>query len=51
MNVKTVIKKLGRITIAMAIMLATVNVNTCCWFAAYQPELPKNAEKLSKIKR
>lgn len=42
-------KHAGKVMAALAIMVVTYNVNTCCALYAYQPKLPENAERFKKI--
>lgn len=44
--------KLGKLLTplaAVALLITTVSVNTCCSLVCYQPELPKEARKLRKF--
>lgn len=34
---------------AVALLITTISVNTCCTLVCYQPELPKNAQKLRRF--
>lgn len=34
---------------ALALMVTTTNVSTCCWFILGQDKLPDNAKKLRKF--
>lgn len=53
MNKKQFFKKLstGMLTsmAAMALMVTSANVSTCCWFILGQDELPEEAKKLRKF--
>ncbi|MGN1153729.1 MAG: cyclic lactone autoinducer peptide [Candidatus Gastranaerophilaceae bacterium] len=44
-----VFNKFGAIFAAMALVVTTVNVNSCCFWITNQPELPANAKKLRKF--
>lgn len=44
--------KLGKLLTplaAVALLITTVSVNTCCTLVCYQPELPKEARKLRRF--
>ena len=45
---KKVVLRFGGILASLALMVTSMNVNTTCMYLAYQPELPKGAEKLRK---
>ncbi|CAK7000559.1 cyclic lactone autoinducer peptide [Tissierella carlieri] len=45
---KKVILKFSGIIASLALMVTSMNVNSTCIYLAYQPELPKSAEKLRK---
>lgn len=34
---------------ALALVVTTVNVNTCCWFILGQDSLPEDAKKLRRF--
>lgn len=46
---KNLLLRFGGMLAALALVVTIVNVNTTCFFAGYQPELPKGAKKLSHI--
>ena len=49
-NQKSPKKNIVKKTIAAAAKMAAIaNVNSACHFVAYQPKLPKGAEKLRKF--
>lgn len=41
---KSVSKKIAD----LALLVTKANVNSNCWYIAYQPKLPKSCEKLKK---
>ena len=47
---KTMMMKLGNVMAALAIVAASMNVNSACAHYIYQEEVPACANKLSKIK-
>ncbi len=42
------IRRYGKYLIAFAMFITTFSVNSTCPFAAYQPELPNESDKLKK---
>lgn len=46
---KKLIFKFGSLIAAMALMVTALNANSACYWLAYQPKLPKGAEKLRKF--
>ncbi len=47
-RLKKVILRFSGVLASLALMVTSMNVNTTCMYLAYQPELPKGAEKLRK---
>ena len=48
-KVKNFVLRFGGTIAALALMVTVFNVNTCCAFYAYQPEIPESAKKLQKF--
>lgn len=47
---KKFLTKMGTVFATIALMVATLNVNSTCWHHFYQGEIPDSVQKLSKIK-
>jgi cyclic lactone autoinducer peptide len=47
---KKIMIKFGNIIAALALVAATLNVNSTCCHHVYQEPVPESAKKLSKIK-
>ncbi len=47
---KKIMRKVGGYVAALALTVVAADVNSACAFLVYQPELPAEAAKLSKIK-
>ncbi len=47
---KKIMRKVGGCVAALALTVVAADVNSACAFFIYQPELPAEAAKLSKIK-
>lgn len=41
--------KMGNLLASLAIVVAAANINICCSYFAYQPEMPEGAEDLCKF--
>lgn len=41
-------KKISSYVAALALSVASANVNSCCMYVMHQPQMPKGAEKLKK---
>lgn len=46
---KKYLYKIGTMVATMALAVTVADVNSACTFIVHQPEMPKGAEKLSKI--
>ena len=46
---KKYLYKIGTMVATLALAVTAADVNSACGFLIYQPEMPKGAEKLSKI--
>lgn len=46
---KKMVKGAMPVVAAMALMVTSANVSTCCWFVMGQDELPENAKKLRRF--
>lgn len=46
---KTFVQKFGSAIADWARLVTSWNVNTICWYAAHQPKLPPDAQKLRKF--
>lgn len=42
---------IARLTAAIAMLCAIINVNSACSWAVYQPKIPVDADKLKKWKK
>ncbi len=47
---KKTIFRISKMVASLALVITAINVNSTCMYLIHQPELPKGAEKLSKIK-
>ncbi len=47
---KKIMEKFGNLFAALALVAATLNVNSTCGYHVYQESVPESAKKLSKIK-
>ncbi len=47
-EVNFVKNKIGKILANLSMRVATANVNSCCMYVMYQPELPKELHNLKK---
>ena len=47
---KNLILKYGKYIASLALLITAFNVNVTCTFMAYQPQIPKSAEKLRNMK-
>lgn len=47
-DMKKIILRFSGVIASLALMVTSLNVNTCCLFLWHQPKLPKGAEKLYK---
>lgn len=52
-NIRKAMNKISRGVLsgvaAIALMVTTTNISTCCWFILGQDKLPDNAKKLRKF--
>lgn len=49
-NMKKIIMKFGNVMAMLALVAATLNVNSTCSHHIYQETVPESAKKLSKVK-
>lgn len=48
---KKIMYKFASVFASFALLVTVANVNSSCFFMAYQPELPENANRLKKRSR
>lgn len=47
---KSLLRKYGKYIAILSLIITAFNMNITCTFMAYQPQIPKNADHLRKIK-